>query len=132
MLYQLFLLLFCIFFIPPISICLGRFFMEKLSLPIRSESASKLKLFAPCKVAYKRFLYSSVIAFFDSFTLASKDIPRTPKNYMETKPWDFVYRNISYKFLRLIFSSPSGTSPSGTINNPLIRGNQFQGIIHFE
>ena len=60
--------------------------MGNLSLPIRSETASKLKLFAPLKVAYERFLYSSVITFFDSFTPAQKNIPRTPKNWMETSP----------------------------------------------
>ena len=30
---------------------------------MKSEIASKLKLFAPLKVAYERFLYNSVIAF---------------------------------------------------------------------
>ena len=38
--------------------------MEKLSLSIRSEIASKLKLFAPLKVEQERFLYNSVIALF--------------------------------------------------------------------
>ena len=47
---------------------------------MKSEIASKLKLFEPLKVVYKRFLYNSVIAFFDSFTPAPKNIPRTPKN----------------------------------------------------
>ena len=90
---------------------------------MKSEITSKLKLFAPLKVAYKRFLYNSVITFFDSFNQAPKNIPRIPKNCMETKPWFFVYRNISYKFLRLVFSSPCGTSLSGTINNPFAKGN---------
>ena len=53
---------------------------------MKSEVASKLKLFASIKVAYERFLYNSVGAFFDSFTPAPKNIPRTPKNCMETKP----------------------------------------------
>ena len=39
---------------------------------MKSENASKLKLFEPLKVVYKRFLYNSVIAFFDSFTPAPK------------------------------------------------------------
>ena len=89
---------------------------------MKLEIASKLKLLVPLKVAYKIFLYHSVIAVFASFT-PTKNIPRTPKNCMETKPWDFVYWNISYKFLRLVFSSPSGTSLSGTINNPFVKGN---------
>ena len=61
------------------------FFMVKLNLLIRSEIASKLKLHAPLKAAYEKFLFSSVIAFFDSFTQVPKNIPRTPKNCMETK-----------------------------------------------
>ena len=48
--------------------------MKKLNLLV-----SKLKLFAPLKVAYKRFLYNSVIAFFYSFTPAPRNIPRTLK-----------------------------------------------------
>ena len=99
------------------------FFMEKLNLLTRSEIASTLKSFAPLKVAYQRFLYNSVMAFLHSFTPAPKNIPRTPKNCMETKPLGFQYRNISYKSLRLIFSSPSRTSLSGTINNPFVKGN---------
>ena len=39
---------------------------------MKSEIASKLKLFAPLKVAYEGFLYNSVTAFFDSFTPARK------------------------------------------------------------
>ena len=57
---------------------------------MKSEIASKLKLLVPLKVAYKIFLYDSVIAVFASFT-PTKNIRRTPKNCMETKPWDFVY-----------------------------------------
>ena len=53
---------------------------------MKSEIASKLKLFAPLKVAYEGFLYNSVTAFFDSFTPARKNIQRTSKNCMETKP----------------------------------------------
>ena len=97
--------------------------MEKLNILTRLEIAWKLKLFVSLKVAYERYLYNWVIEFFDSFTPAPKNIPRTPKKCMETKPWDFVYRNISYKFSRLILSSLLGTSPSGTINNPFIKGN---------
>ena len=69
--------------------------MGKLSLLIRSEIASKLKLFLPIKIAYERFLYNSVIAFFNSFTPAGKNVPRTPKTCMETSPGDFVYGNLS-------------------------------------
>ena len=46
---------------------------------MKSEIVSKLTLFASLKVAYERFLYNSVIAFFDSFTPAPKNIPRTLK-----------------------------------------------------
>ena len=53
---------------------------------MKSEIASKLKLLVPLKVAHKIFLYNSVIAVFDSFTPATKNIPGTPKNGMETKP----------------------------------------------
>ena len=53
---------------------------------MKSEIVSKLKLFPPIKVVYERFLYNSLIAFFDSFTPVQKYIPRTPKNCMETKP----------------------------------------------
>ena len=53
--------------------------MEKLNLLMKSEIASKLKLFPPLKVVYERFLYNSLIAFFDSFTPVQKYIPRTPK-----------------------------------------------------
>ena len=60
--------------------------MEKLNLLISSEIASKLKSFSPLKLAYKRFLQSSVIVSFVSLTPAPKNVPRTPKNYMETKP----------------------------------------------
>ena len=52
--------------------------MEKLNLLARSEIASKSKLFAPLKVACERVLYNLVITFFDSFTPAAKNIPRTP------------------------------------------------------
>ena len=90
---------------------------------MKSEIILKLRIFVPLKVAYERFLYNSVIAFYYSLTSASKNIQKTTKNCMETKPWEFVYQNISYKFLRLIFSSPSGTSLSGTINNPFVKGN---------
>ena len=53
--------------------------MEKLNLLISSEIASKLKSFAPLKLAYKRFLQSSVIVSFVSLTPAPKNVPRTPK-----------------------------------------------------
>ena len=69
--------------------------MGKLNLLIRSEIASKLKLFPPLKVAYERFLYNAVIAFCNSFTPAAKNVPRTPKTCMEKTPWDFVYGNLS-------------------------------------
>ena len=55
----------------------------------------KIKLLPSLKVAYERFLYNSVIASLDSFTPAPKNIPKTPKNCMETSPCDFVYLNIS-------------------------------------
>ena len=83
----------------------------------------KIKLLPSLKVAYERFLYNSVIASLDSFTPAPKNIPKTPKNCMETSPCDFVYLNISYKLLRFIFSFPSGASPSGTTNKPFVKGN---------
>ena len=69
--------------------------MEKLKLVIRSGTASKFKLFSPLKVAYERFLYNSVIAFLDSVVPAPKNMSRTPKNYRETRPCDFVCLNIS-------------------------------------
>ena len=86
---------FCIFYFFPVSISEGTFLIEKLKLLIKSEIASKLKSFAPLKVAYERFLYKSVIAFLDSLIPAPKNMPRTPKNCRETRACDFVYLKIS-------------------------------------
>ena len=84
---------------------------------------SNVKSLSPLKDSYERFLYNFVIAFFGTDMLSPKNIPRAPRNWRETNPWEFVSLNISYKCFRFIFSLPLGTSSSGTTNKPFVRGN---------
>ena len=51
-----------------------------------------------------------------------KNIPSEQRKCKGTTLCYFVSLNILYQFFRFIFSIPSGTSPSGTIINPFLKG----------
>ena len=98
-------------------------FIWKLISPIRSETTWKTRSLAPLEVSYERFLYNSVIAFFSIEVSSPKNIPSAHRNWRERNPWEFVSLNILHNWFKFIFSSPSGTSPSGTINKKFVKGN---------